>query len=139
MVIINSLLIGSFFLIRIPHVHQLPSSWYRRGAGIPHGRVVLPGFAFFATGVLFLASDSGCTCCKHCASYPDRLRCISDNCGCTCDKPYAICLAPSAFGSRSLRSLARKLHRRSTEAPAEAQGSTRSSDEVLSVSGCSGL
>jgi hypothetical protein len=24
-----------------------PSSWYRRGAGIPHGRVVLPGFAFF--------------------------------------------------------------------------------------------
>ncbi len=36
--------LGSFFLIRIPHVHQLPSSWYRRGAGIPHGRVVLPGF-----------------------------------------------------------------------------------------------
>jgi hypothetical protein len=26
------------------YVHQLSSSWYRRGAGIPHGRVILRGF-----------------------------------------------------------------------------------------------
>ena len=33
------------WMLRLPNALTLvSSSWYRRGAGIPHGRVVLPGF-----------------------------------------------------------------------------------------------